>query len=334
MDNVLSNTVERLSRKAVVLLAAAVCLQALMLPAQAQVYPAKSVRIIVPFAPGGSADGAARPIADRLGTVLGQTFIVENRPGGAATIGAALVAKADPDGYTLLLIPGTHVLATRMLKTVPFHPFNDFTPISNVVFVPNFIVADKRLPFTTMKEMVQYAKANPGKLTLGISDVSGRIAGHVVAQEGNIDLPSITYKGGAPIISDVAGGHLPLGVGSQVSVMPFYKDKRVTVLGATSPKRLPTMPDVPTIGEALGIADFDHQTWFALAGPAGLPAPIVDRLQRAVAQVLAEPELRERLHNLGMIPAEDTTAAGLAALMKRHFEKNAKLMDAAGIKPE
>ena len=300
----------------------------------AQTYPNKTVRIIVPFAPGGSADGAARPVADRLGTLLGQTFLVENRPGGAATIGAAMVSKADPDGYTLLMIPGTHVLATRMLKTVPFHPFNDFTPIANVVFVPNFIVGDKRLPFITMKDMVQYAKTNPGKLTIGISDVSGRIASHVVAQENGIELPSITYKGGAPIISDVAGGHLPLGVGSQVSVMSLYKDKRINVLGITGPRRLPTMPEVPPIGEALGIADFDHQTWFAIAGPANMPPAVVERLSRAIGQALADPDMRERLHSLGMIPAEDTTPTGLAALMKRHFEKNARLMDAAGIKPE
>jgi tripartite-type tricarboxylate transporter receptor subunit TctC len=297
-------------------------------------YPTKSVRIVVPFAPGGSADGIARPIAEKLGALLGQPFIVDNRPGAGATIGAALVAKSDPDGYTLLVMPGTHVLATRLLKSVPFHPVNDFTPIANLAFVPNVLISGKQLPFTTLKDMVAYAKANPGKLSVGVSDVSGRLAGEAIGQAGGITLTSVNYKGGSPIAGDVAGGHLPLGFGSQISVLPFYMDQRVLALGVTSPKRISTMPEVPTVAEALGVADFDLQTWFALAGPKGMPKPIVDRLQQAVAQILADPETHAKLQGLGVVPAEDATSAGLAMLMKTYAERNGALLNAAGIEPE
>ncbi len=311
-----------------------IALSVLAQPVLAQTYPSKQVRIVVPFAPGGSADSVARPIAERLGAMLGQSFIVENRPGAVATIGAAIVAKAEPDGYTLLLVPGTHVLAPKLVATVPYHPINDFTPIANMVFAPLVIVSAKQLPFATLKGMVQYARDNPEKLAIGNSEVITYLGAAALAQDANIKLNNVNYKGGGPIASDVLGGHLALGVVTPVTVLAFHKERRVNVLAVTSPKRLPSMPDVPTVGEALGVPQFDVQSWFALAGPAGVPRPVVDRLQRAIAQILAEPDIRERILNMGLIPTEDSSPEGLANLMKTFGQRNAALMDAAKIKME
>lgn len=302
--------------------------------AQAQGYPVKPVRIVVPFAPGGSADGTARPIAERLGALLGQTFVVENRPGAQGVIGASMVAKADPDGYTLLLVPGTHVLVPLLTKSVPYHPLNDFTPVANLVFVPYVILSAINQPFTSLKEMVQYARENPEKLAIGNSEVTTRLAAESLSQAGNVRLTHVNYKGGGPIAADVLGGHLALGVATPVSVLAFHKDRKVNALAVTSPKRLGSMPDVPTVAEALGVAQFDSQTWFALAGPAGMPRAVVDRLSRAIAQILAEPAVRERLLVMGMIPAEDSTPDGLGNLMKSFSQRNAALIEAAKIKME
>ncbi len=303
-------------------------------PAFAQAYPVKPVRIIVPFAPGGSADGVARPLAEKLGALLGQSFLVENRPGALATIGASFVAKAEPDGYTLLLMPGTHVLAPRLLKSVPFHPLNDFTPVSTLAFAPYVIFAARNLPFTSLKELAAYARENPEKLSVGIVDATSRLALESMSQAGNFKLTFINYKGGGPITGDVVGGHLGLGITTPVAVQAFHKDRKVTALAITSPKRLGSMPDVPTVAEALGIAQFDSQTWFALAGPAGMPRAVVDRLQRAVAQIVADPDMRERMLVMGMAPAEDTTPEALTSLMKSFAQRNGALMDAAKMTPE
>ena len=302
--------------------------------ALAQSYPVKPVKIIVPFAPGGSSDGSMRPIAERLGAILGQNFIIENRPGGLATIGANMVAKAEPDGYTLLLMPGAHVLTTRMMKSVPYHPINDFTPVATLVFSPYVVTLANKQPFSTMKELVQYARANPEKLTIGNSDVVTWLAAELFSQAANIKLTHVNYKGGGPVATDVVGGHLPLGMASTVAVQGFLKDRKVIGLAVTSPKRISSMPDIPTVAEALGIGHFDSQTWYALAGPAGMPRPIVDRIQRAVAQILTEPVIRERLALMGVEPADDTTPESMAALMRSFAQKNIALMDAAKFQAE
>lgn len=303
-------------------------------PLFAQAYPVKPVRIVVPFAPGGSADGTARPFAEKLGAVLGQSFIVENRTGALGTIGTSFVAKAEPDGYTLLLMAGTHVLTPRLMKSVPYHPINDFSPISTLAFAPYVIFANKQLLFTSLKDMVQFAKDNPEKLVMGNSDVTTRLAAELLSQSANIKVTHVNYKGGGPITSDVAGGHLAIGITTPVAVLGFHKDRRVTALAITSPKRLGSMLDVPTVAEALGIAQFDSQTWFGLAGPAGMPRQIVDRLHRAIAQIIAEPDLRDRLQQMGLAPAEDTTPEGYATLMKTFAQRNSALMDAAKILAE
>lgn len=300
----------------------------------AQNYPVKPVRIIVPFAPGGSADGTIRPIAEKLTELLGQSFVVENRPGGIATIGGSLVAKAEPDGHTLLVMPGTHVLTPKMMTSVPFHPFNDFTPIANMVFAPYVIVSARNQGFNHLKDLVQFASAHPGKLSIGNSDVVTRLGAEMFSQAANIQLGHITYKGGGPVATDVLGGHLPLGLVTPVTIMGFYKDKKLDALAVTSPKRVSSLPDVPSVSEALGLTGFDSQTWFALAGPAGMPRPVVERLSKAIGQALSTPSIRDRLIAMGLEPATDTSPEGMAQLMKTFAQRNLALIDIAKIKPE
>ena len=302
--------------------------------AVAQSYPFKPVRIVVPFAPGASSDGTARQIADKLTQLWGQSFVIENRPGAYGTVGAAIVAKADPDGYTLLLMPGTHVLTPRLMSSLPYHAINDFTPISTLVFAPYVITGAKNQTFSNLKEMAQNAKDNPEKFAIGNSEVTTRLAAEALSLAANVKLTHVTYKGGGPITNDVLGGHLPLGVVTPLAVIGFHKDKRVNALAVTSPKRLSSMPDVPTVAEALGIAQFDSQTWFALAGPANMPRPVVDRLQKAIAQIMSDRDLRDRLISMGLIPAEDTSPEAMSSLMRTFSERNIPLIDAAKLKLE
>jgi tripartite-type tricarboxylate transporter receptor subunit TctC len=300
----------------------------------AQSYPAKPVRVVVPFAPGGSADASMRPIAVRLGAALGQSFIVDNRGGAQSIIGADVVAKAAPDGYTLLLMPGALVLSPYLVQNVPFRPIGDFTPIAMLVTQPYVFVASQAQPFVTFKEMLAYAKSNPGKLAIGTTDPLGILAVQSLNSMAKIDLTQVNYKGAGPIATDVVGGHIPLGITAPPGFMAFYKDRKVHVLAVTGPERLPAMPDVPTVAEASGVAGYNIQTWFALVGPAGLPRPIVDRLQREIAKILAEPEMRDVLIGLGMNPASDTTPERAAAIMKSDAERLGKLIEASGITPQ
>lgn len=297
-------------------------------------WPTKPIKLIVPFAPGGSADGTARAVVDRLGAALGQTIVIDNRPGGYATVGAALAAKAEPDGYTLFLMPGTHVLTGKLMAATPYHPFNDFTPISNLVFAPYVIIGARQEGRSTLKEVVQYAKDNPGRLSIGNTEVTTRLAAEQLSRAANIQLTHVPYKGGGPVTTDVLGGHLPMGVVTSTAAAAFHKDKRLYALAVTSPGRMPSLPDVPTVAEAIGVPHFDAQTWFAVAGPAHLPRPLVERLSKAITQVMGEKEMRERIVGIGLVPADDTTPEGLVTLMKNFAQQNSALIDAARIKVE
>jgi tripartite-type tricarboxylate transporter receptor subunit TctC len=301
--------------------------------ATAQNYPSKPIQMVVPFAPGATSDAVARLVAERLKDVLGESVVVENRPGAGGAIGATVVAKAAPDGYTILLTPGAQVLSKYVMKSVPFEP-GDFAPISNLVFAPYVIVAAKGQPYATLAEMVAYAKAHPEALAIGNSEITTRLTAESLSRAGNVRFTNINYKGGGPIVNDVLGGHLPLGVVTPVSIMAFNKEGRVVALAVTSPQRLAVLPDVPTVAEVLKVPGFDSQTWFALLAPAKTPQPVLQKLQQAVARVMAEPDFRKRLQEMGVEPATDTTSAGLAALMKAFEQRNGALVDATGIKPE
>jgi tripartite-type tricarboxylate transporter receptor subunit TctC len=312
---------------------AALALLAVSANVLAQPYPTKPVRLVVPFGPGGSADAIARPLAEKLGPVLGQAVVVDNRPGGLTVIGADLVAKAPPDGYTLFLMPGTHVLTPFLVQKVPYHPINDFTPVAMLGAQPYMIVANAQQPFNTLGDLIAYAKANPGKVAIGVSDSVTLVAASALRNAANIDLNVISYKGGGPQNNDLLGNQIALAVVTP-NVMPFVKEGRLRALAVTTPTRLPFLPDIPTVAEAIPGSNYDIQTWYAVAGPANLPQPVVEKLHADIGKVVADPDMRRRLIDLGIVPPSDTKPESAVAYMKSYQERMGKLMQAAGVKPE
>ena len=300
----------------------------------AQAYPAKPIRLVVPFAPGGSADATARPVAEKLATFLGQPVVIDNRGGGLTVIGADIVAKSPPDGYTLFLMPGTHVLSPLLVKNVPFDPIKDFTPVAMVATVPHVLFSDPKLPFSTVPELVAYAKANPGKLSVGTTDAIGRLAFEALRSATKIDIQQVNYKAAGTLAGDVVGSHIQLGFLTPPATLGFYKDKRINALAVTSPTRAPSMPNVPPMAEAAGIPGYDIQTWFALAGPANLPRPIVERLEREMQKVLNDAETRDKLVTVGMAPVSDTSSERAAEVMRSDQQRLGKLLQQIGIRPE
>ena len=299
----------------------------------AQTYPSKPIRLVVPFGPGGSADAIARPLAEKLGTALNQSVVVDNRPGGLTVIGADMVAKSPPDGYTLFLMPGSHVLTPFMVQKVPYHPVSDFTPVAMLGAQPYMIASNAQQPFRTIAELVAYAKANPGKVSIGVSDSVTLVVAYAFEQAAGIQLNRIAYKGGGPQNNDLLGNQIALAVVTP-NVMPFVKDGRLRALAVSTPTRLPFLPEIPTIAETVPGSNFDVQTWYAVAGPANLPTPVVETLHAAVAKVVADPDMNRRLIDLGIVAPKDTSPAAALAAMKDYQQRMGKLMQAAGVKPE
>ncbi|HZR03398.1 MAG TPA: tripartite tricarboxylate transporter substrate-binding protein [Burkholderiales bacterium] len=304
-----------------------------MPPAFAQQYPNKVVKIVIPFAPGGSADTVLRPLAEKLGAALGQAVVVDTRAGGLTVIGAEYVAKSPPDGYTLYLMAGTHVLLPYLLQNVPFDPIKDFIPIAMLGAQPYLFVAHPGQPFNSTSEMIRYAKANPGKLSIGVSDIVTRVAAESFLSAAQVDMSVVPYKGGGPVTTDVLGGHLSVGIASPL-LLSYVKEGRLKALGISSAKRISSAPALPTIEEAAGIPGYEMQTWYAIAGPAGIPPNIVARLRRDIERILAEPDMRQRLAEVGWEPAGSMTTEQAQQLMTDYMQKMGKLIRAAGIKPE
>jgi len=311
------------------LLAAA--LLAISLHAFAQDYPNKPIRVVVPYSPGGGTDVLSRAIGERLGVALGQSVVVENRPGANGAIGSEAAAKSAPDGYTLVVVTGTHVI-NPFLQKVPFDTLNDFTPVTFAAISKMVLVAGLQQPFTTIKELIAYAKANPAKLTIGNSEAATMLTGELLKLMAGIELQQVPYKGGAPLMSDVVGGHIPLAVTSVTTVMPFYKSQKLRVLGVTSKQRSGAMPEVPTIAEA-GVPGYEVLSWYVILGPKGMPKTIAERLQREVAKIVAAPAMKERFDTLGA-EAAATTPDETAAIMKADMEKWAGVIQKVGIKPQ
>ena len=300
-------------------------------PAGAQDYASKPVRVVVPYAPGGGTDVLSRAIGERLQVALGQPVLIENRPGANGAIGSELVAKSAPDGYTLVVVTGTHVI-NPFLQKVPFDSLNDFTPVTFAAISKMVLVAGLQQPFASVKELIAYAKANPGKVAIGNSESATMLTGELLKLMAGIDLQQVPYKGGAPLMTDVVGGHIPLAVTSVTTVMPFYKSQKLRVLGVSSKQRSGAMPDVPTIAEA-GVPGYEVLSWYAILGPKGMPRPIAERLQREVAKIVGAPAMKERFDTLGA-EAAATTPDETAAIMKADMDKWAGVIRKVGIKPQ
>jgi tripartite-type tricarboxylate transporter receptor subunit TctC len=311
------------------LLAFAIC--AVSAQARAQDYPNRPVRVVVPYSPGGGTDVLSRALGERLGMAFGQSFVVENRPGANGAIGSEAVARSAPDGYSLVVVTGTHVI-NPFLQKVPFDTLKDFTPVTFAAVSKMVLVSGLQQPFSSLRELIVYAKANPGKLTIGNSEAATMLTGELLKLMAGIDLQQVPYKGGAPLMSDVVGGHIPLAVTSVTTVMPFYKSQKLRVLGVTSRDRSGAMPDVPTIAEA-GVPGYEVMSWYVILGPRGMPKSIAERLQREVAKIVATPAMKERFDILGAEPAA-MTPDETAAIMKADMDKWAGVIQKVGIKPQ
>ena len=231
-------------------------------------------------------------------------------------------------------MPGAHVLRKHLMKSVPYHPIRDFTPVSMIVTMPYVIFSGTNYPFKSLAELVSYATAKPDKISIGTTDALGKVVAATLNKYGKIQLTEVSYKGAGPLASDVVAGHLSLGVNTPAVVNGLQKAESVRALALTGVRRLSLTKEIPTVAESIGAADFDLHTWFVLAGPANLSAAVADRLQVAMAKIRADQGLRERLINLGMAPVDNTSAAAAAAMMQSYMDRMASLLEASGIRPE
>jgi len=281
---------------------------ALGMPAHAQDYPVRAVRLIVPFAAGGVTDTSARVIADRLGVRLGHQVVVENRPGASGNIGTEQVARSAPDGHTLLLgFDGTMVINPHVFQKLPFDTLKDFAPVTKLGDATLILVAHPSLPANTLRELIAYAKSKPGTLSYGTSGTGGtpHLAGEMLNQVAGIDLLHIPYKGGGQAIGDVVGGQIPLVFTAVATAQQYVKAGKLKALGVSSAKRSTSLPETPTFVEN-GLANFVVDSWVGVFAPAKTPAAIVNRLQLELAAVLREPAVRERYAVLGIEPVGNT----------------------------
>ena len=280
--------------------AAAAVLAAGLGGAWAQPYPSKPVTFIIPFPPGGTLDTVGRMLAAKLGEQMGQTFIVDNRPGGAGTIGALLVKQAAADGYTLLFSPSTHTTTPMTMKTAPYDPVKDFAPIALVAKAPLAVAVNKNLPVTDVKGLVTYAKAHPGKLSFAIGSTgsAGHLSTELLRRSGGLDFLIVPYKGSSPAYQDLVGGQIDGFIDPILGSQPFAKAGQLKLIGVTSKARVPSLANVPTVGET--IPGYEFYSWYALWGPAKLPADIVARLNTEVNKALST-DMRAKLESQGLL---------------------------------
>ena len=322
---------EASGRAAIVL--AVTMLAALTTPAAAQSYPTRAVTIITPFAAGSVTDATARAIAQHLQETLGQTFIVENRAGAGGMPAALAVAKAAPDGHTLLITTNsTHSAAPGLFKSVPYDPIKDFTPVARIGSFPSLVAANPGQPFKSMQELVAFAKANPGKLSIAHGNSTGHITIEAFKQRTKIDIARVPYRSNPAAITDLVAGHIPLMVPDFGTALPQLKVQKVRPLAVLTKERSTTLPDVPTLHETV-MPDYDLLAWAGMFGPAGLPAPIAERISGELQKMLSKPEVKERLLNAG-VEVFYTGPKPFDAYVRSELTKWTGLIKEAGIQPE
>jgi tripartite-type tricarboxylate transporter receptor subunit TctC len=276
--------------------------------AWAQAYPTRPIRIVVPFPAGGTTDVLARAVAQKLTESLGQPTVVDNRPGAGGNIGAELVAKSAPDGYTLLMgTVGTHAINPSLYPKMPYDHVRDFAPVILVAGVPNVLVINPALPINSVQELIAYGKANPGKLNFASSGngTSIHLSGELFKTMAGVQMAHIPYKGSAPALQDLVGGQVQLMFDNLPSSLALIKAGKLKALAVTSKERAAALPDVPTLAES-GLPGFEASSWFGLLAPAGTPQPVIAKLNAEVAKWLASPEAKEKLLAQGAIAAGGT----------------------------
>jgi tripartite-type tricarboxylate transporter receptor subunit TctC len=320
----------RLSRLWVLLFVAAVPAAAV-----AQAWPTKPIRLMVPFPPGGSTDIIARIVAQKLAAQLGQGVVIENRGGAGGTLGTAVVAKAANDGYTLVVgTTSTHVVAPSVYQKIEYDPVRDFAPISLIGTTPYLLVVNPQVPAKTLKELVALMKAQPGKLNYASAGVGSttHLAMEMLKGASNTYALHIPYNGNGPAGSAVIAGQVEILFGSLPAVLPHAKSARVRALAVGTPKRSPSLPEVPTVAES-GYPGFDASLWLAIMAPAGTPAPVIDRLHKEIVAAVQAKETSDLLDKNGAEPLTSTPAE-LAAMIRDGVAKYAKVVKEAGVKPE
>jgi tripartite-type tricarboxylate transporter receptor subunit TctC len=301
--------------------------------ARAQIYPARPIILVVPVAAGGGVDTAARILSEKLQEKLKQPVTVENRPGAGSMIGASFVAKAPPDGHTLLLMEPATVLA-KWMNRAPYDVTADFAPIALVATQPLVLFAQPSLPVSDVKELITYCKANPGKLSVGTAGVGSphHLAAAWLNTAAKIEIAHVPYRGAAPALNDLLGGQIPLIWALSVAVMPFVEQGKVKALGVSTQQRFPLLPQVPTVAES-GVPGFDIDFFYGVAAPAKVPPDVVSRVGEAVREITEQPDVRERMSALGMsVDFHDSNQ--FRDLIARENEKYGVIVREAGIQPD
>ncbi len=317
----------------VVLMLAAAALTSVA--AAAQSYPSRTVSVIVPFPPGGSVDGVGRIIVDKLNQALGPHFIVENRAGGASgNVGANVVAKADPDGYTLLETASLHVVTPFLYKDVPFDVVKDFTPITLIAKGPLIVSTTPSVPANNLKDFFDLVRKDPQKFTFGTTSVGS--ASHLVVEllkrEAKVDTLVVAYKGTGPALTDLMSGQIQLVADPMLSSLPQVQSGRIKALAITSLKRQAAAPEIPTVEES-GLPGFEFVSWYGLWGPKNLPADITAKLQSSIAEILAQPEIKAKLATLGF-EAIGSTSDDFAKYIAGEMARYGQIIHDANIKAE
>lgn len=299
-------------------------------------FPHKTMSLVVPYSPGGPTDAMARTLANAIKPILGQTMIVENRAGAGANIGAEYVARAEADGHTLLF--GTSApLAINMnlYQKINYDPFKSFAPIIQVGYLPNVLVVHPSLPAKNVKELIAYAKVNPGKLAFASSGsgASSHLAGVLFNMRAGTDIQHIPYKGTGPALNDLLGGQVAMSFTDVLTALPHIKAGKLRVLGVTSASRSRALPDVPTLMEQ-GLKDFDASVFFGIVAPSGTPQDVVTKLNAAFTQVLQQPDVKQHLAQQGLEPPPQYTPAQLAVYMRSEAAKWREVIKVSGARAD
>jgi tripartite-type tricarboxylate transporter receptor subunit TctC len=301
--------------------------------AAAQNYPTKPIRLVVPFPPGGTTDILAREVGQRLSASLGQTVVIDNRPGAGGNIGAELVAKSAPDGYTLLMCTvSTHAINPNLYAKLPYDHVADFAPVILVASVPNVLEVTPSLPVNSVADLIKLAKEKPGQINFASSGsgTSIHLSGELFKTMAGVDMTHVPYKGSAPALTDLIGGQVQVMFDNLPSSLPQIKAGKLRAIAVTSAQRAPALPNVPTIAES-GLPGFEATSWFGVVAPAGTPPAIVARLNADLNQWLQTPEAREKLLAQGAAAAGGSPEQ-FAAYIRAETEKWAKVVKASGAK--
>jgi tripartite-type tricarboxylate transporter receptor subunit TctC len=334
VNDVFVKVATSVERRSVLKIAVALAAGLNSMPARAQSYPVRPVRVMLPYPPGGPTDVLVRIVAAKLSEAMGQSFTVDNKAGASGMIGSAEVAKAAPDGYTLLGNASIHVINPSLYPKAAFDAIADFTPITQLANVPLILVVNNDLPVKNVRELIAYGKANPARLNFASSGnaAAQHLAGESFKIATGVQMQHVPYKGSTPALTDVIGGQVQLMFDSMPSATPFVKSGKLRALAVSTSKRSPAFPDLPTIAEA-GVPGFDISTWYGLWAPKSTPKDIVERIAVEVAKILKSPEVRDRYAALGAEPI-GSSPEEFAAYCKSELLKWGRIVKESGAKAD